>query len=687
MALTQISTGGVKDDAVTAGKIPANAIGSSEIANDAVDQGAIADEAVDEARLQISNAGSNGQFLQKQSGNTGGLTWATATTDVSGKANLSGADFTGEVALKDNTHQLKFYDDDDSAYLHFKAPSTVASNVNWTLPAADGSTGQYLKTDGSGNLSFSTVTIPPAGNTFTATAEGAIAANKPVYLSRTNGKVIQAAESTTTLSTPQAGNNYAVGPSDTRNEGFCSIGGNNFWFGYKNGGSSDRGFARLGVYNSSGDTFSFTSNTQFSSNDTTERITPVYDSTANRFMVVYRSGTGNSRNLSYIVGNLSGTTLSYGTQAEFQSTSGSQDHQHGKSLNGAFDSNNRGCCWIWQRHYNSHETYVRGAQISTSANSASLGSRTAIITGQNGMYGCDIVFDSNVNRYLIAYAYYTTGNEYKLGFKVGNPSSGTSISWGTEYTISHAANTVVRVPKLEFDPDSNLVLCIANDNTNDNLLQYPLRITGGSTNTVVLADSNGGTVVDSAGSGDYEIKYDTLANKMVLFFRDTSNSGRPTAKFGTYSENYSGTNDYYTWSSSTELSTVNMNASGSEPSGSDTDPATQPLAVLPAGGRAFGYYSNGAQRVSIIKSSNTTHNLTGHDYVGFPDAAYSDGQTVTVKTEGNVQSGFSGLTSMTTMYGDTQNNVGSASSGNALAYQNLGKALGTDKIHIKVAYQ
>ena len=86
MALTQISTGGVKNDAVTAGKIPANAVGSSEIADDAVGaaqiaddgvaQAAVADEAIDEARLQISNAGTNGQFLSKQSGNTGGLTWA-----------------------------------------------------------------------------------------------------------------------------------------------------------------------------------------------------------------------------------------------------------------------------------------------------------------------------------------------------------------------------------------------------------------------------------------------------------------------------------------------------------------------------------------------------------------------------------------------------------------------------------
>ena len=46
MALTQISTAGVKDDAVTAGKIPANAVGSSELADNAVDTNAIQDDAV-----------------------------------------------------------------------------------------------------------------------------------------------------------------------------------------------------------------------------------------------------------------------------------------------------------------------------------------------------------------------------------------------------------------------------------------------------------------------------------------------------------------------------------------------------------------------------------------------------------------------------------------------------------------
>ncbi len=37
----------------------------------------IADEAVTEGKLYISNAGNNGEFLSKQSGNNGGLTWAT----------------------------------------------------------------------------------------------------------------------------------------------------------------------------------------------------------------------------------------------------------------------------------------------------------------------------------------------------------------------------------------------------------------------------------------------------------------------------------------------------------------------------------------------------------------------------------------------------------------------------------
>jgi trimeric autotransporter adhesin len=49
---------------------------------------------------------------------------------------------------------LKFADSDSSHYVAFQAPATVASNVTWTLPSADGTSGQLLSTDGSGALAW-----------------------------------------------------------------------------------------------------------------------------------------------------------------------------------------------------------------------------------------------------------------------------------------------------------------------------------------------------------------------------------------------------------------------------------------------------------------------------------------------------------------------------------------------------
>jgi len=56
MALTQISTAGVKDDAVTSGKIPANAVGSSELADNAVTGGKVADSSITDAKVHPSAA-------------------------------------------------------------------------------------------------------------------------------------------------------------------------------------------------------------------------------------------------------------------------------------------------------------------------------------------------------------------------------------------------------------------------------------------------------------------------------------------------------------------------------------------------------------------------------------------------------------------------------------------------------
>ena len=60
------------------GTPPANSVTTAMLQDDAISQAKVADDCINEARLQVSNSPTNGQFLQCQSGNTGGLTWATA---------------------------------------------------------------------------------------------------------------------------------------------------------------------------------------------------------------------------------------------------------------------------------------------------------------------------------------------------------------------------------------------------------------------------------------------------------------------------------------------------------------------------------------------------------------------------------------------------------------------------------
>jgi hypothetical protein len=81
--------------------IDADVVNSQHYAAGSVDLEHMSSQSVDEDNLHISNSGSNGQFLSKQSGNAGGLTWAAAggawvpvSLDVLGSAGAVGASIT-----------------------------------------------------------------------------------------------------------------------------------------------------------------------------------------------------------------------------------------------------------------------------------------------------------------------------------------------------------------------------------------------------------------------------------------------------------------------------------------------------------------------------------------------------------------------------------------------------------------
>jgi hypothetical protein len=65
--------------------------------------------------------------------------------------------------------EIRLGDSDSSNYVGFKSPGTVASNLIFTLPSADGTSGQALVTDASGNLSFAAAGATISGDTSTNT--------------------------------------------------------------------------------------------------------------------------------------------------------------------------------------------------------------------------------------------------------------------------------------------------------------------------------------------------------------------------------------------------------------------------------------------------------------------------------------------------------------------------------------
>lgn len=90
-----------------------------------------------------------------------------ASTDILTINSSGNATFAGSVVAtgtSTSSADLKLYEDTDNGtnYVALKAPASIAANLTWILPSIDGASGQALKTDGAGNLSFGAVDALPS---------------------------------------------------------------------------------------------------------------------------------------------------------------------------------------------------------------------------------------------------------------------------------------------------------------------------------------------------------------------------------------------------------------------------------------------------------------------------------------------------------------------------------------------
>ena len=110
-------------------------------------------------------------------------------------------------------NEIRFGDNDSSHYVGLKASSTIGTSFTLTLPTADGSNGQFLKTNGSGVLSFASSTGSiTVGSTAISLGGSATTISGLSTLNTTNSN-------TTTTKATQYRSNSSSGPAFQNSSG------------------------------------------------------------------------------------------------------------------------------------------------------------------------------------------------------------------------------------------------------------------------------------------------------------------------------------------------------------------------------------------------------------------------------------------------------------------------------------
>ena len=274
---------------------------------------------------------------------------------------------------------------------------------------------------------------------------------------------------------------------------------------YRDSGNSSAGTAVVGTV--SGTSISFGTPVVFNASYTSQ-MSAAFDSGNGKIVIAYRDQGGNSSYGTAIVGTVSGTSISFGSEVVFESAATSQcaavyDSVNGKVVIGFRDDGN---------------SYNGTAIVGTvSGTSISFGSAVVFDGNTNPLKG---VFDSANGKVVFAYQ---DGGNSNYGTAAVGTVSGTSISFGTPVVfnagqVEHVAAT--------FDPTPgvNKVVIAYRDDANSN---YGTAIVGTVSGTSISFGNE--LVYNTANSEDTSITYDSTNDKVVIGYADAGNSGHGTA--------------------------------------------------------------------------------------------------------------------------------------------------------------
>jgi len=237
---------------------------------------------------------------------------------------------------------------------------------------------------------------------------------------------------------------------ETANAGYETVifdsNSNKIVIAYRDEGNSSYGTAIVGTV--SGTSISFGSAVVFNT-ATTSPISGTFDSNLNKVVIAYVD-SGNSNYGTAIVGTVSGTSISFGSEVVYESA-----NTNG-SVSAVFDSSNNKVVIVYPDNGNS--SYGTAIVGTVSGTSISFGSPTVFESAY--AYDISATFDSNANKVVVAYT--DVGNSSNGTLAVGTVS-GTSISFSSP-SVFESASTEYSSPT--FDSNLNKVVIAYKDSGN-----------------------------------------------------------------------------------------------------------------------------------------------------------------------------------------------------------------------------
>ena len=233
--------------------------------------------------------------------------------------------------------------------------------------------------------------------------------------------------------------------------GIASLSDNRVVVVYRDGSNSNSGTAVVGTISSN--SISFGSEYTFLSSYSTN-IGVIYDSTNDRIVIGFRDEYNSSNRSSAVVGNVSGTTITFGSVVRLNSSvsqgywhSSVHDSNTGKTVIAFVDFNNSG-----------KGTAVVGT-VNASTNSISFGS--PVIFNDGSTRDISTVFDSSSNQILIGFQDDSDADEPTTA--IAGTVSGNTINFGSKLKLDTADGAQTAIA---FDSNSNRAVIVYKDTDN-----------------------------------------------------------------------------------------------------------------------------------------------------------------------------------------------------------------------------